>query len=161
MPGDDDQRGAEPSRLAWHLTPSDNVEAILREGLRPMAGPRHRLMADDPPEIDMFPSALSMVTFTTGDFHSGLCSGSMALIEVSVMDSQLSTPFKSSLAEPDCSLYTREPIPPSNLKILRAAQYRSGLDYPGEDTPIQWIEPYPIRALKPIASDRPRPGRLR
>ena len=42
--------------MPWHVTPSRNAAAILREGLRPMTGPRSELIGEEKARVYLFSS---------------------------------------------------------------------------------------------------------
>lgn len=41
--------------VAWHATPTENLDAILREGLMPRIGPRSRDYGEIEPAVYLFP----------------------------------------------------------------------------------------------------------
>ena len=98
----------------YHVTPAENVEAIMRDGIKPTYGPRSEAAAESGPAVYLFPSrahAEEAVMNWYGDEVED--DEPLALIRVSL------PPKKFELkSEVPYEFYATETIPPKFLKVL-------------------------------------------
>lgn len=97
----------------YHVTSLDNVEAIMRDGLKPGYGPRSQAAAESVPAIYLFPTRVAAEDATMNWLGDEMEDDeTMALIRVTL-------PTKWDLkSEVPYEVYSTEPIPPKFLKVL-------------------------------------------
>lgn len=103
------------SQVAYHVTPVENLDAILQTGLQPRIGERSVELGESVPRIYLFPDLESCDTALSswlGDCFEDIPEDGLLVLQVDVAGMYLET-------EAGYEMTTMEAIPPSRILEIR------------------------------------------